>query len=215
MNQSIPGVAQPLPSERKSELVERIRRRAENENDLLADSAGACVLLAHHTMEVLIEEGFRPLIQAGTMCWPRVTEEQDDGVSSTHFSYVWEPDHLQSQAQIAAGRLPEMHVWVGLIETGEVVDLTTRDFPRAHRNLLAEPWLGPLPPDYLWCRQLPEWVVYTPNAQATAYAMGRLWEIYRPRYLQHIPQLQKLVTRVGAKPTEKSDIEVFSVSRNQ
>ena len=164
----------------------------------MAELSGGCVYLAHHTLEVLAEAGIPCCIQAGTMCWPRVTEEQDDGVSSTHFSYVWEPEHPRSQEQMRAGRLPELHAWVGIPATQEVVDLTTRNFPKACMAVLGEPWLGPKPPDYLWQRELPDWVVYEPNEQATLYTMVRLWKLYQPSYARHLaPRLEEIAKRMG------------------
>jgi len=200
MNQSTLGSAKPLPKSKKDELVESVRQRVANENEVLVDHSGGCVYYAHYTMEVLAEAGLRPCIQGGTMCWPRVTEEQDDGVSSTHFSYVWEPNHKNSRFAAVFGRLPELHVWVGLPDTQELVDLTVRNFPKACLQVLGEPWLGPHPPDYLWQSEPPERVVYEANEAATFYALCRIWLTYRPRYLEFLKdELEQFAKQWGLR----------------
>ena len=91
-----------------------------------------------------------------------------------------------------------MHAWVGLPDTQEVVDLTTRNFPKACLAVLGEPWLGPEPPDYLWQHEMPNWVVYEANEQATLYAMVRLWRMYEPKYLEFIgSKLDKMAKLMG------------------
>ena len=173
-----------LSDTEKGKLVAEIKERVKQEAKHLENSIGACLQYAHHTADVINEYGIRALIQGGTMCWPRVTPEQDDGVSSTHFSYVWEPDSKTSRFALAFGALPEIHVWVGIPETNEIVDLTTGKFPEACPVLLGEPWLGPRPPDYLWQKGCPERVVYEANQEATLYALLMIFKRYNPSYLQ-------------------------------
>ena len=98
----------------------------------------------------------RTLIQAGSAGWPRIPPHLDDGVSPTHFAYEGDPD--SGLARLAAdgifrlveredGRtalsLPEMHVWLGCPDTGELLDFTTGLWPQACQAILGLPWLAP------------------------------------------------------------------------
>jgi hypothetical protein len=56
-------------------------------------------------MGVLLQNGYRALIQAGSMSWPIVSPSQDDGKSPTHFSYEWSPWREESQAALRLGQL--------------------------------------------------------------------------------------------------------------
>ena len=67
----------------------------------------------------------RPSIQAGSLQWPRIKPEDDDGVMNTHFAYMWTPGAYDSAMSVLMGNLPEMHVWVGIVDRQEVVDFTT------------------------------------------------------------------------------------------
>ena len=70
----------------------------------------ACLYWAHYTVEVLKALGIRAIIQAGSASWPRLRPDQDDGVSPTHHSYVWEQDSVVTTARLAASQMPELHV---------------------------------------------------------------------------------------------------------
>lgn len=117
----------------------------------------------------------RTIIQAGSAQWPRIPPELDDGVSPTHFAYEWDPDSAIArlvQSGImplirrgdgnVAGSLPEMHVWLGCPDTGEIIDFTTGLWPSACMATLGQEWLAPRPPDYFWHfgTRLPEGVRY-------------------------------------------------------
>lgn len=146
---------------------------------------GKCLYIAHAVAATLFAHGLRPVIQAGSMQWPLVRREKDDGASSTHFAYMWEPYSLPSLASVAAGYLPEMHVWVGLIETQEVIDFSTRHF-KAHAEACGLRWTAADPPPYLWANadNWPDWVRYTPNRDATLYACRILRSLFHPKYLE-------------------------------
>ena len=92
----------------------------------LADQPGLCLFYAHHTAAVFWRHRHRVVIQAGSLQWPRVRREEDDGGMNTHFAYVWTPGAYDSALSVAMGNLPEMHVWVGILDTQEIVDFTTR-----------------------------------------------------------------------------------------
>src|SRR5208282_5655551 len=61
---------------------------------------GRCFYWSLTLMGVLLQNGYRALIQAGSMSWPIVPLGQDDGKSPTHFSYEWSPWREESQAAL-------------------------------------------------------------------------------------------------------------------
>ena len=131
----------------------------------------------------------RTVIQGGSAQWTRVPPEMDDGVSPTHFAYVWDPEapltRLARQGVLTALRrpdgqvapsLPEMHVWLGCPDTNEVIDFTVGFWPAACKALTGLEWPAPLPPDYLWCLgpRRPRRVNYIPDGEAVAVAVNLL-----------------------------------------
>ncbi len=126
----------------------------------MVNKPGNCLYAAMSLMHVLDVIGIRAWIQAGTCYWPRLTPEQakseDDPIYS--FGYEWEPNSFDTQVRIALDTLPEMHVWVAIPDTNEIVDLTSGQFPVQCQNLLKLDWPGIKPPDYFWCKVGgPEW----------------------------------------------------------
>ena len=135
----------------------------------LEDRPGLCLYYAHHTARILCQHGYKAVIQAGSLQWPRLKD--DDGVSATHFSYMWSPNDLASQVSARMGGLPEMHVWAGIVDQQQLVDFSTRHLVKA-AEVLDLYWTAAAPPQYLWCpaSQLPEGVVYRPDRDATILA---------------------------------------------
>jgi hypothetical protein len=140
-----------------------------------AEQGGRCFYWSLTLMGVLLQNGYRALIQAGSMSWPIVPPSQDDGKTATHFSYEWSPWREESQAALKLGLLPEIHVWVGLPDNNELLDFTTKFLPHqaAHEGLA---WRTPLPPEFLWCgpAELPDGVIYKPNLGAIAFILERI-----------------------------------------
>lgn len=67
------------------------------------------------------------------------------------------------------GLLPEVHCWVEIPATREIVDLTTRYLVfRAARAGIK--WTAPEPPPFVWTAELPDDAVYTPDQLATTFA---------------------------------------------
>ncbi len=118
--------------------------------------------------------GIRTILQAGTMQWPCVAE--DDGVSPTHFSYVWEPDSEVTRAMLRLNHMPEMHVWAAVPSRNEIIDLTTRYLVEQAKHRAGLEWSAAPPPDFLWCRAdaLPAGVRYKPAYEATLWAARAL-----------------------------------------
>ncbi len=151
----------------------------------LADQPGLCLFYAHQAASVLWKHRYRVVIQAGSLQWPRVRREEDDGQMNTHFSYMWTPGAYDSALSVAVGNLPEMHVWVGILDSQEIVDFTTRHL-RAAGEARGMAWSAADPPPYLWslAAALPDWVVYQPDRDASIYACTLLKRLFDPIYLR-------------------------------
>lgn len=103
--------------------------------------------------------GIRPVLQSGSAFWPRTTEEagEADQELNTHFGYKWEEDKYNSliQAAIDLNITPtmeklEVHTWIGVPATGEIIDFTTGLWPSACKELTGDDWEFTHPPEYLW-----------------------------------------------------------------
>ncbi len=107
------------------------------------------------------------------MSWPILPPERDDGRQPTHFTYEWSPWRPKSQAALKLGRLPEIHLWIGLPDQNELVDFSTQWLPQqaAQQGLT---WRTEPPPDFLWCGpfDLPAGVVYQPEMEAIQFALN-------------------------------------------
>jgi len=136
---------------------------------------GPCLYWSLTLMGVLLQNGYRALIQAGNLSWPIVPPGQDDGTRSTHFSYEWSPWREESKAALKLGMLPEIHIWVGLPDQNELLDFSTKFLPQqaAKEGLV---WRTALPPDFLWCgpSELPDGVIYKPNLDAIGFVLNRI-----------------------------------------
>jgi len=133
---------------------------------------GGCLYSSYFMWMELDRVGIQALPQAGSMCWPRIVigSDDDDGECHTHFSYFWEDRNTRSIVSMLNGNLPELHVWMGIPETGEVVDIETCNFSQTCRDLGMD-WLSPEPPDYLWTHDPPLDVWYRPDEQAIRAAI--------------------------------------------
>jgi hypothetical protein len=166
---------------KRGKIVTEIERAVSR----LEDRSGLCLYYAHQTASVFWHHRLPVVIQAGSLQWPRVRREEDDGRIDTHFAYMWSPQSPASALSVTLGNLPEMHVWVGLVDSQELVDFSTRHLKAAARSHgLA--WTAADPPRYLWCpaAELPDWVVYRPMADASIYACALLKRLFDPPYLQ-------------------------------
>jgi hypothetical protein len=137
------------------------------------DPSAMCLLWAVTTCGVLQKHGVRTVVQSGTMMWPRIRPEEDDGVCNTHFSYVWQADSPMTQQRVYAGLLPEMHIWTAIPEEPAIVDLTTQFHKLQCSRRAGLPWTAPDPPPYLWVGPdtLPENVIYRPDMGAIKLAL--------------------------------------------
>jgi hypothetical protein len=107
-------------------------------------------------------------IVAGTAQFQMVPDELDDGVSPTHYSYIY--DDEVAAPLWARNQLPECHCWVQFVYAGEVwvCDLTTKYLPELTK-MIGKEWQTPPPPDELLTKvtELPKGWVYRPDAGAT------------------------------------------------
>ncbi len=165
---------------KRAKIINEIERRIAK----LADRPGQCLYYAHHTAATLWKHGFEAVIQAGSLQWPRIRPEEDDGQVNSHFAYMWTPHDPASALAAALGNLPEIHVWVGILDRQELVDFSTRHLKTA-ATARGMTWTAADPPRYLWSPgdQLPNWVVYEPNREATLYACKILQELFNSVYL--------------------------------
>src|SRR3974390_692150 len=107
---------------------------------------------------VLRRYGLKPVIQAGDAQWPILDPKCDDGKCSTHFSYMWsERDPNVSKMNMLLGGLPEIHTWLGLVETQELIDFSTGGIrEQAEKHGLK--WTAPDLPNFIWSnsKEVPE-----------------------------------------------------------
>jgi hypothetical protein len=135
-----------------------------------------CLHWAGYTVEALSRRGVRAVLQAGGCSWPfRSPKWIDDGVSSTHFSYLWNP--REAMTRWAQGLHPELHVWAATPDGkggGMLIDFTTKFQPAQCQRILGLPWEAPKPPEYLWCGLdgVPDGVHYRPDLEAIRFALA-------------------------------------------
>lgn len=149
-------------------------------------SVAVCLYLTAGVIAAAGRRGHRLVPQAGTCYWPRVTKKTDNGVEPNVFGYEWSPSEDASRVSMALGGLPEMHVWAGDPKTQEVVDLSTKFFPRQCMKLLEQDWKAPEPPDFFWgpFSELPELCVYQPDEEATKLAVSLFSKVVGDRRLR-------------------------------
>lgn len=164
------------------EEVERIFQAIKAETDQEILLSGSCVWHAVAARRVLAKHlpDARVILQAGSMAWPCVTPEDDDGVSPTHFAYQWDPGSPDFILGLIRGDFPECHVWNAVIpKSGKpmVVDFSAK----YHREncRLTQPdmkWTAPDPPGFVWYDEdsIPEGVCYTPSASAVQFIITML-----------------------------------------
>lgn len=137
-----------------------------------------CLYWSFYTLAVLKQEGIAACLQAGDCFWPAVSLEDWDreDIPFTRFGYQWnEPlGVLPEMAEIAAesGILPEIHVWVGIVDEQEVVDFTTGFWESNFSAMCTYGWTAESPPAFLWANydDMPDRVMYHPLQQATIFA---------------------------------------------
>ena len=152
------------------ELVEQVQdtfRRVYEPRGMPADAG--CLLWSCAVLHTLHQNGVNGVLQAGSSNWPLLPRHLDDGVSSTHFGYVFEAD--VAKVRFAQGWLPEVHVWVVVPETETLIDMTTAYQPAQCRKMIGKEFHPEsVPPPYFWDKfdRLPDWWRYKADAVAIA-----------------------------------------------
>ena len=142
--------ARNLIMDRHPEVVDVVNGKRQ-----VAMPTGNCVLSSLAMIEVLIKHNIRAIIQAGSCLW-RYKPDECSGV--THFGWVYGdnepiPQQLSHKARLK-GLLPELHVWVAIPDSLEIVDIETARFPHVAKNMIGVQWdESLLPPDFLWTSQ--------------------------------------------------------------
>jgi hypothetical protein len=133
---------------------------------------GSCLYWSLTAGLVLQRHGIRSILQAGTMLWPMA---EDTGTNETHFGYQWDPTDIGSQAALEVGAMPEIHIWIVLPETQEIIDFSVRHLPRL-AALDGKTWTKETPPDFLWVKkeQMPDGVIYRAEVGATLWLIRKL-----------------------------------------
>lgn len=154
-------------------LVKKIRNHfAENYLGDLPEAA--CLHWTKSTVEVLSAElDDRVILQAGTAMFRRIPPHLDDGVVSTHFSYVWSADSLLSKSMIMMNAMPEMHVWAAMPDKEIVIDMTC-GLQKEQAALRSMEWLDDTTPDVIWGNPKEVFkdhgIVYEPSLDASVLA---------------------------------------------
>lgn len=159
-----------LSNEQKLSYVKQARQLARlYAYELGYEVSKTCLLHAYALAAIMKRDGIDTVPQAGTLSWKFVDDEHDDGISPNWFHYQWEGiTNKHVQAALMRGQMPEMHVWVGIPETQELVDITTCFLKKQVKDLIGAEWKAADPPDYLWCniKKIPDGVVYHAKADA-------------------------------------------------
>src|ERR1700740_1692326 len=124
------GMTKHTSQDEKLEIYQATNNRYREWYQNQAGQGGQCLYWSLTLMGVLLQRGYRALIQAGSLYWPIVPPGEDDGKSPTHFSYEWSPWREESRVALKLGLLPEIHVWVGLPDQNELLDFSTKFFPQ-------------------------------------------------------------------------------------
>lgn len=139
------------------------------------DRGQACLSWVKCGLEVCKRYCISACLQAGSAAWPMVDAAHDDGMKALHFGYRWlgadDADRRVATIPDGAMPLPEMHCWIGLLGTQEVVDFSTGFIHMAAKAMGYE-WEAPRLPPFIWCRadKLPAGITYMPDRDATILA---------------------------------------------
>lgn len=165
-----------LSPEDKRQIVQKARRNAMRILPKEAEGRldGACLFLAIGFMQAYREwTGVVTLLQAGSASFKMVPDNQDDGVSPNYFSYQF--SLAAALPYVARGELPEIHCWVGIKETRELVDVSTEFLPDQCKKLSGMDWRTPPPPPFVWdttaALERQRDLIYTPDVDAIRIAL--------------------------------------------
>lgn len=153
--------------------------------DFLSSGQGCLYWMAVGIAVIVRQTNLNPIPQAGSVSWPIITPEMDDGKVATHFSMLWDTPDAEAigkgMASVSIGgiALPEMHCWIGIPTTNDLVDFSAGHIPVIAKKCGFE-WRAPVPPKYIWSKpsKLPDRVYYEPNRDATILASQLMVEVF-------------------------------------
>ena len=154
----------------KDAIYADVLRRIREDIGDPADIVGGCCLpfTTHGAVAIYEATGLDPMLQAGSAHFRYIPRELDDGKIATTFSYQWEPNHPLSVQRIAAGQLPEIHCWLAIRETREIIDFSTAYIAREAARCGLH-WRAAKLPPYIWSKELPDGVCYFPELAACRF----------------------------------------------
>lgn len=140
-----------------------------------AKMANSCLRLAGVACHVLKDAGLTVAMQAGSAFWPykHILLSDED---TNCFGYEY--SSRDTARHILMGQPPEIHVWVGIGETNEIVDFTAGFQRDQCKSMLGHDWSDECAlPDFIWhnvedCVKK-EWS-YRPVKSATQLAV-QIW----------------------------------------
>lgn len=172
---------QTIPQEQRQDFIAKVRTDTlswHRQHLSHVPISGLCILWADRVIKELAFYGVRGIFQAGSASWPFRTDWEADPEMS-HLSYVWDQDEPRTVYLLKRDLLPEMHCWVGIPASQELVDLTTIYLPELVNGWPGFRWQAPIM-DHLWTKanDLPHGVSYTPDLAAINVVLK-----YRNEYL--------------------------------
>lgn len=126
-----------------------------------------CLYWACSCAHALQEFGFASCINAGTAGF--MAGRDDAGLYELEYRWT-DPKPIEAATLLAAGALPEMHVWACVPELKLLVDPTYEHQPHVAESMGLD-WNMPKPSGWLWANSsLPDGVRYEPSDRATRLA---------------------------------------------
>lgn len=169
-----------FPPNRRTEMIKLLRQVLDS-SSYVVNVKRSCIAHAYELGRILQNQGYRPMIQAGTASFQIVpdidsTPEDED----THFTFKWNGVESLDMNEVlalflAGGPLPEMHCWLALPDGPEIIDPTTRYVEDNVREMAGLTYRGPPLPDCFWWTPqdgpFPTNLIYEAEADATWFAM--------------------------------------------
>ena len=169
-----------------------------------ADMSHLSLYWTYFLFEELRTAGVSACVQAGSISWLLVPKNVPAGdyKGARHFTRTWDLKSKASKLALRIRGLPEMHTWVGIPSTQEIVDLSTGFLPAEYNSHNREGWpVSTLPPSYVWNRvdQLPPGAWYTPWPDAGIFANTLIHFLEREGFFTKRDQDTMAAMRVALK----------------
>lgn len=163
----------------KDAIYKRVLAMTQEDTPPDTFNTGRCCLpfMVNGIIAIMEMTGLTPIPQAGSASFRFIPEEVQPLTGHTHFEYQWDPEHPLSKAAIRDGKLPEIHCWIAIRETQEIVDFST-GFVHVAAATAGLIWQMPPPPPYIWRRAGDPYpgTCYKPELAAIRFIMKFLQE---------------------------------------